>query len=199
MNLVLRALARPRRAGAVDRPRRAGQCRLAAGRPAARVASTGRGRAGAVSRCAWRLANAAAGRASWPGRRRRIDWIGLQAQLGRRAGCDGAGAGGRGRAVLRRAGGLRAAACGNSCAAADLHWRQWPDSLHFEAPTALEYFAALVADDTSFRCSKPPWRSRRTTTRPRRPGRAGADRRAWPTACAGASRPTPRRCSGCAC
>ena len=49
------------------------------------------------------------------------------------------------------------------------------------------------------RCSRPPSRSRRTSTR-RSTCRACWRRSTrWPTGCAAASRPTPRRCSGCAC
>ena len=87
MNLRARALARPRRAGAVDRPGRAGQRGLAAARPAAAAVSTGRGRAGAVFAARVLLACAALGALLvWAGRA--IDWIGLQAALGsaRRAG-----------------------------------------------------------------------------------------------------------------
>ena len=57
-------------------------------------------------------------------------------------------------------------------------------SLHFEAPTALEYFAALVADDASLPLLEAAVAvAQDEYPRPRRAGRAGADRCAWPTGC----------------
>ena len=111
MNLRARALARPRRAGAVDRPGRAGQRRLAAGGPAAARRLPAARRAGAASRCAWLLASAAAGRGCWPGRRAASTGSACRPHWGQRAGCDGGGAGAASALLyFARAGGLRA--CG---------------------------------------------------------------------------------------
>ena len=119
MNLVFVPLARPRRAGAVDRPGRAGQRRLAADRPAAArrlPAAAGLGRVRAAGGAGQRRA----GRACWPGPRRRIDWIGAAGRTGASAPAGWRPVlARRGAAVLRRAGGLRRCSSrAASCAAA---------------------------------------------------------------------------------
>ena len=120
----------------------------------------------------------------------------------------GAGAG-RGRARLLRRACWRGLGCATSRAAAS----SVPDlpaprrgskllrcrSLHLHAPTALEYFASLVADDASL----PLLEAAAAIAQDEYPGarhagRAGRDRRAGRAAEAPHRRPTPRRCSGCA-
>ena len=105
----VRAAARPCRAGAVDRPRRADQRRLAAasacGARGVLPAGAGLGRASRCRSCSATLRWARC----WPGPRARIDWIGLRPASWLRVGLLAAVPGRRGAAVLRRAAG--AAAC----------------------------------------------------------------------------------------
>jgi regulator of sirC expression with transglutaminase-like and TPR domain len=74
-----------------------------------------------------------------------------------------------------------------------------PGSLHFEAPTALQYFATLVADDASLSLLEAAISVAQDEypqldvqdTLAQIDELADRLRRAW--------RPTRRRCSGCAC
>ena len=151
---AVRPAVRTRRSGAVDRRGRPGQCRLLVHRPAAArglrarprlvgfsVAGNGcDGRAGCRSRCG--------------GLRNRLDRAGVSAAAARRIAHRQPAR--RRHAVFRRAvaagysrSRFRPPRVNSTPPGAPLYTRNMPGPYPFETPSALEYFASLVADDAS--------------------------------------------------
>ena len=159
----LRAAARPCRAGAVDRPGGAAQCAAAAARPAPRRASTTPQPGWAGLHAARRCGATALLGAGLAWAAQAIDWIALGRHPALRDRLAGAVRWARGAALLRCAGAVRpvAAAVRPPKLIAGLSFAAgiaaepcptlaaWPTTLRFEVPTALDYFAMLVADDAS--------------------------------------------------